>query len=113
LPGTSNGSGMAFWSSGDCSSNLQLTSEMLAVIVSMQKSNNELIGAIVVYFAKKSRDWSRGLGCQENNGADNRHCEYGGCIGDKAGLGRDVIGKKTFRLTFRFFPPLLLPTMHE
>lgn len=68
MPGTSSGSGRTFWSSGDCSSNLQLTSEMPAVIVSMQKSNNELIRAIVVYFTKRSRDWSRGLGCQETMG---------------------------------------------
>ena len=59
---------MAFWWSGDCPSNLQLTSEMTAIIVMVQKSNNELIGAIVVYFAKRSRDWSRGLGYQEAMG---------------------------------------------
>lgn len=85
---------------------------MPAVIVSMQKSNNELIGAIVVYFAKKSRDWSRRIDCQETMGLIRDTVEYGGCIGDKAGLGRDVIGK-TFRLTFRFLPQLLLPTTHE
>jgi hypothetical protein len=59
---------MTFWWSGDCSSNLQLTSEMTAVIVITQKRNDEVVGAIVVYFVKMSRDWNRGPGCQETNG---------------------------------------------
>ena len=58
---------------------------MPAVIVSMQKSNNELIGAIVVYFAKRSRDWNRGLGCQETMGADNRHWVNGDALAIRRG----------------------------
>jgi hypothetical protein len=95
---------MTFWWSGDCSSNLQLTSEMTAVIVIMEKSDNELIGAIVVCFAKLSRGWSRGPDCQETMRLIIDTVNMAMPLAIRRGWeGRH---RETFRLTSRFFPQL-------
>src|SRR4051794_2502283 len=93
---------MACWWSGNCSANLQLTSEMMAVIVSMQKSNIELIGAIMAYFAKVQETGAVILVVSRDNGAENRNCEYGKHLAIRRGW------EGRHREAFRFFPQLTI-----